>query len=76
LEEDPHVHQWDKEEERINGAIQHLRKKKKFIPILEHVKGTQEIKKLQVELISAQTQKQERQAQMESLQENVAKVLA
>jgi hypothetical protein len=76
LEEDPQVQRWDKEEERINVAIQELKQKKNTIPIPECVKGTQEIKKLQAELISAQTQKQERQAQMEPLQEQVAEVLA
>jgi peptidoglycan hydrolase CwlO-like protein len=36
----------------------------------------QELKKMQAELITAQTQKQERQAQIEPLQERVAEVLA
>jgi peptidoglycan hydrolase CwlO-like protein len=36
----------------------------------------QEIKKMQAELITVQTQKQERQAQIEPLQEWVAEVLA
>jgi hypothetical protein len=36
----------------------------------------QELKKIQAELITAQTQKQERQAQIEPLQERVAEVLA
>jgi chromosome segregation ATPase len=76
LEEDQQVHKWDMEEERINAVIQELKQKQKTIPIPERVKGTQEIKKLQAELISAQTQKQERQAQMEPLQEWVAEVLA
>ena len=47
LEEDPQVQQWNKEEERINAAIQELKQKQKTIPILERVKGTQEMKKLQ-----------------------------
>jgi hypothetical protein len=34
------------------------------------------MKKMQVELITAQTQKQERQAQIEPLQERVAEILA
>jgi hypothetical protein len=46
------------------------------MPITERIKGTQEMKKLQAELTTTQTQKQERQAQMEPLQERVAEVLA
>jgi hypothetical protein len=76
LEEDPQVQCWDKEEERINAVIQELKQRQKTIPIPEHVKGMQELKKMQAELITAQTQKQERQAQIEPLQEWVAEVLA
>ena len=76
LEEDPQVQWWDNEEERINSVIQELKQKKNTIPIPEHVKGTQEINKLQAEIISVQTHKNERQAQMEPLQEQVAEVLA
>jgi predicted nucleic acid-binding Zn-ribbon protein len=76
LEEDPQVQRWDKEEERINAAIQELKQRKKTIPIPERIKGMQEMKKMQAELITAQTQKQERQAQIEPLQERVAEVLA
>jgi hypothetical protein len=47
LEEDPQVQRWNKEEERINAAIQELKQKQKTIPIPERVKGTQEMKKLQ-----------------------------
>jgi hypothetical protein len=75
LEEDPQVQRWDKEEERINAVIQELKQRKKTIPIPERVKGTQEIKKMQEELITVQMQKQERQAQIEPLQEWVAEVL-
>jgi hypothetical protein len=76
LEEDQQVQQWDKEEERINAVIQELKQRQKTIPITERIKGTQDMKRLQAELITAQTQKQERQAQMEPLQERVAEVLA
>jgi hypothetical protein len=44
--------------------------------IMEHIKGVQDMKKLQVELTTAQTQKKEHQAQMELLQERVAEVIA
>jgi hypothetical protein len=37
--------------------------------ITERLKGAQDMKKLQAELIAVQTQKQERQVQMEPLQE-------
>jgi cell fate (sporulation/competence/biofilm development) regulator YlbF (YheA/YmcA/DUF963 family) len=40
LEEDPQVQRWDKEEERINVAIQELKQRHKTIPIPERVKGT------------------------------------
>jgi hypothetical protein len=76
LEEDPQVQRWDKEEERINAVIQELKQRQNTIPIPECVKGMQELKKMQAELITAQTQKQERQAQIEPLQERVAEVLA
>jgi predicted nucleic acid-binding Zn-ribbon protein len=76
LEEDPQVQRWDKEKERINAEIQKLKQRKKTIPIPERVKGTQEMKKMQVELITAQTQKQERRAQIEPLKERVEKVIA
>jgi len=36
---------------------------------MEHLKGTQEIKTLQTELKTTQTNKQERQSQLEPLQE-------
>jgi hypothetical protein len=46
LEEDPHIQQWDKEDEMINEKIQEFKKQHKTILILERVKGTQELKKL------------------------------
>jgi hypothetical protein len=67
LEEDPQVQCWDKEEERINAIIQELKQRQKTIPISERFKGTREMKKMQAELITAQTQKQECQAQIEPL---------
>jgi ribosomal protein S2 len=47
-----------------------------MMQITERLKGVQDMKKLQEELIVAQTQKKEQQAQMECLQEWVAKVIA
>jgi hypothetical protein len=47
----------------------------KTIPIPERVKGTQELKKLHTKLLTTQTQKQERQAQIEPLQERITTVL-
>jgi hypothetical protein len=47
LEEDPQVQRWDKEEERINAAIQELKQRQKTIPIPERVKGMQEMKNMQ-----------------------------
>lgn len=75
LEEDPRVQQWDKEEERINATIQEFKQQQKTIPIGDRVKGTQELKKLQAELLTAQTRKQGRQDQIEPLQERIAAVL-
>jgi folylpolyglutamate synthase/dihydropteroate synthase len=43
--------------------------------ITEHLKGVQDMKKLQAELIVAQTQKKDRQAQMEPLQELAVEVI-
>jgi predicted nucleic acid-binding Zn-ribbon protein len=76
LEEDQQVQRWDKEEERISTTIQDLKQRQKTMPITERIKGAQEMKKLQAELTTVQTQKKERQAQMEPLQERVAEVLA
>jgi hypothetical protein len=59
LEEDPQVQHWEKEEEMINAKIQEFKQQQKTILILERVKGTQELKKLHVEILTAQTQKQE-----------------
>jgi hypothetical protein len=56
----PQIQRWDKEEERINATIQELKHRKKTIPIPEQVKGMQDMKKMQVEIITVQTQKQER----------------
>jgi hypothetical protein len=53
LEEDPQVQHWDKEEERINATIQEIKQRQKTIPIPERVKGTQEMNKMQTELITA-----------------------
>jgi hypothetical protein len=69
LEEDHQVQQWDQEGERISATIEDLKQRKNTMPIMEHVKGAHDMKKLQVELIAAQTQKKECQAQMELLQE-------
>jgi hypothetical protein len=46
LEEDQQVQKWDKEEERINAAIQDLKQRQKTMPITERVKGMQDMKKL------------------------------
>jgi hypothetical protein len=46
LEEDQQVQKWDKEEERINTMIQDLKQRQKTMPITEHIKGVQDMKKL------------------------------
>jgi hypothetical protein len=76
LEEDQQVQQWDQEGERISATIQDLKQRQKTMSIMEHIKGAQDMKKLQAELIVAQTQKKERQAQMEPLQERATEVIA
>jgi hypothetical protein len=76
LEEDQQVEQWDQEGERISTTIQDLKQRQKTMPIIEHFKGVQDMKKLQAELITAQMQKKERQTQMELLQERATKVIA
>jgi hypothetical protein len=55
LEEDPQVQHWEKEEEMINAKIQEFKQQQKTILILEQVKGTQELKKLHVEILTVQT---------------------
>jgi hypothetical protein len=76
LEEDQQVQHWDQEEEKISATIQDLKQRQKMMKITEHLKGVQDMKKLQAELIVAQTQKKDRQAQMEPLQELAAEVIA
>jgi hypothetical protein len=75
LEEDEQVQQWDQEEERVSAAIQELKKRKKAMSITEHMKGTQDMKKLQSELKTAQTKKQARQAELEPLQEKATQMI-
>jgi uncharacterized coiled-coil DUF342 family protein len=76
LEEDQQVQQWDQEEERISATIQDLKQRQRMMSIMECVKGAQDMKKMQAELIAMQTQKKERQAQMEPLQERATEVIA
>jgi hypothetical protein len=54
-EEDHHVQKWDKEEERINVAIQELKQRQKTMKITECVKGARDMKKLQKDITTAQT---------------------
>jgi ribosomal protein S2 len=51
-------------------------KRWKMMKITENLKGVQDMKNLQIELIVAQTQKKDRQAQMEPLQELAVEVIA
>jgi hypothetical protein len=76
LEEDQQVQHWDQEEEKISATIQDLKQRQKMMKITEHLKGVQDMKKLQAELVVAQTQKKDRQAQMEPLQELAVEVIA
>jgi hypothetical protein len=76
LEEDQQVQQWDQEEEKISATIQDLKQRQKMMQITECLKGVQDMKKLQEELIAMQTQKKDRQAQMEPLQEWAVEVIA
>jgi hypothetical protein len=55
LEEEPQVQRWGKEDKRINEVIQELKQIQNTIPIPERIKGMQELKKTQAELITAQT---------------------
>jgi hypothetical protein len=61
LEEDEQVQQWDQEEERLSATIQELKNRHKTMSITEHLKGNQDLKKLQEDLKATQRQKQERQ---------------
>jgi ribosomal protein S2 len=47
-----------------------------MMKITKHLKGVQDMKKVQEEIIVVQTQKKDRQAQMEPLQELVAEGIA
>jgi hypothetical protein len=76
MEDDQQVQQWDQEEEKINATIWDLKQRKKMMNITDHLKGVQDMTKLQVELIVAQKQKKDRQAQMEPLQELAVEVIA
>jgi hypothetical protein len=72
LEEDERVQQWDQEEGKISTPIEDLKQRQRTMSINECLKGTKDLKKLQAELIVAQTQNQERHAQMEPLQDQAA----
>jgi hypothetical protein len=74
LEEDEKVQQWDQEEERIIVAIQELNQRQKTMSIMERLKGTQGMKTLQTELKTMQTKKQERQAELEPIQEQATQM--
>jgi hypothetical protein len=50
LEEDDKFQQWDQEEETISVSIQELKQRKTRMSIITHLKGTQDMKKLQTEL--------------------------
>jgi hypothetical protein len=75
LEEDQKVQQWDQEEETISASIQDLKQRQKTMKINELLKGVQDMKKLQAKLIATQTQKKDRKAQIEPLQELSVKVI-
>jgi hypothetical protein len=72
LDEDEQVQQWDQEEERLNASIQELKNRQKTMSITECLKGNQDLKKLQADLKAAQMKKQERQAEVEPLQEKAS----
>jgi hypothetical protein len=50
FEEDKKVQKWDQEEETNIPAIQELKQRQKKMSIIECLKGTQDMKKLQTEL--------------------------
>ena len=76
LKEEEKVQQWDQEEERESTSIQQLRKKKKTMSFTECLKGNMDLKKLQVELKVVQIEKQERQEEVEPLQEQEAQMIS
>jgi hypothetical protein len=47
LEEDHQVQQRDQEGERISADIEDLKQRQKTMVIMEHIKGVQDMKKLQ-----------------------------
>ena len=75
LEEDEQVQQWNQEEERISVEIQDLKQRKKTMVITDHLKGTQDMKRLWFDLRTTQVHKQERQAHMEPLQEKETEMI-
>jgi predicted nucleic acid-binding Zn-ribbon protein len=60
----------------VSTTIQDLKQRQKTMSIIKRVKGAHDMKKLQVELTTAQTQKKEHRDQMELLQEQVEEVIA
>jgi hypothetical protein len=67
LEEDEKFQQLDQQEEQVNAAMQDLKHRQKAMSITERLKGTQEMKNMQMELKTAQTNKHARQAQLDPL---------
>jgi hypothetical protein len=76
LEEDDRVQQLYQQEEEINTTIQEMKEHQNSMSITEWLKGAQEMKTLQAELKSMQTTKQERQAELEPLQEKATQMIA
>jgi septal ring factor EnvC (AmiA/AmiB activator) len=75
FDEDEQVQQWDQEEERLSTTMQELKNRHKTMSIIERLKGNQDLKKLQADLKSMQKKKQERQVEIEPLQEKVAQII-
>jgi hypothetical protein len=56
-------------------TIQELKNRQKTMSITERLKGNQDLKKLQADLKAAQMQKQERQVEVEPLQEKAVQMI-
>jgi hypothetical protein len=76
LEEDEKFQQWAQQEEKIIMTIQELKQRKKTMRITNCLKGTQEMKTLHTKLKKTQMIKQERQVELEPLQEQETKMIA
>jgi hypothetical protein len=75
LEEDEKIHHMEKREDKLNIAVQNMKKRQKTMAISLRLKAAQDMKKLQEEVKEVQGEKQARQTQLEPLQQEAERMI-